>query len=363
MNIAKPKFNKTDQPEFFKVLNHRVNKYFEENNLSKKANLNMVFKTIFMLSLYFVPYIIMLSGIVTAPWAILTLWAIMGLGMAGIGLSVMHDANHESYSANATVNKLVGMVINFMGSFQGTWKIQHNVLHHSYTNIEGFDEDHDIEFMRFSPNKANKPYYKYQAYYAPLFYCLMSLNRFLVKDFQQVLRFRKNGLLASQGLTIHSALFQILIWKTWYVLLIIIAPIYVAGLSIGQVLLGFLIMHFICGIILALIFQSAHIIAETDFFVSGENGTMENNWAIHQLKTTANFANDSVLFSWLIGGLNFQIEHHLFPNICHVHYHNISTIVRHTTAEFDLPYHHHPSFYGAVKSHFTHLNQLGRGEL
>ena len=355
-----PKFNRSDQPDFFKVLNRRVNQYFNDKKLSKKGNTNMVLKTIFMLSLYFIPLLLMFSGYFTTFWSVMPLWALMGLGMAGIGLAVMHDANHRSYSANDFVNKAVGFIINFMGCYHGTWKIQHNVLHHSYTNIHGYDEDHDVEVMRFSPNKDNKAIYRFQAYYAPFFYGLMSLNRFLIKDFQQVWRFHKLGLLEGQGMTFGSALSQILIHKTWYIILTLVLPYYVLGFPFWQILLGFLTMHFICGTILALIFQSAHILKETDFFVSGENGNMENNWAIHQLRTTANFANQAQVFSWLVGGLNFQIEHHLFPNICHVHYKDISKIVRHTTQEFGLPYHHHPTFFGAIRSHFQHLDELGR---
>ena len=119
-------------------------------------------------------------------------------------------------------------------------------------------------------------------------------------------------------------------------------------------------MQFICGLVLALIFQPAHVIQETEFFVPDEEGSVENNWAIHQLKTTSNFANDSRLFSWLIGGLNYQVEHHLFPHVCHVHYRNISKIVKKTAEEYDLPYHYHKTFFGAVASHFKMLYRLGR---
>ncbi|MEM1216621.1 MAG: acyl-CoA desaturase [Bacteroidota bacterium] len=359
-DAVKPRFNKANQPDFFRVLNQRVDQYFRDNQLSKKANWNMVFKTTFMVSLYFIPFILMITGLFATFWSAMAMWALMGLGMAGIGLCVMHDANHGAYSKDRWVNKAVGFIINFMGSFHGMWKIQHNVLHHSYTNIHGFDEDTDNEVMRFSPEQQHRFIYRFQAFYAPFFYCLMSLNRFLIKDFKQVFSFKKAGLLKGEGLTFGSALAQMLFHKTWYVLLTIGLPTYLLDLSLGQVLIGFLMMHFICGIILALIFQSAHIIEETDFFVAGEDGNMENNWAIHQVKTTANFANTNALFSWFIGGLNFQIEHHLFPNICHVHYRHLSKIVRATTQEYQLPYHQHTTFFGALRSHFVRLHQLGQ---
>jgi len=136
----------------------------------------------------------------------------------------------------------------------------------------------------------------------------------------------------------------------------------VVDLPWTQVLLGYLVMHFICGMILALIFQPAHVIEETDFYKTDENGSVENNWAIHQLRTTANFANGSRLFSWFIGGLNYQIEHHLFPHICHVHYRNIAGIVKQTAEKHNVPYYHHKTFLGAVISHFSLLNSLGTGK-
>jgi linoleoyl-CoA desaturase len=143
--------------------------------------------------------------------------------------------------------------------------------------------------------------------------------------------------------------------------MLIVLPILLVNVPWWLSLLGFIIMHMICGLVLALIFQPAHVIEETDFFAADEEGSVENNWAIHQMKTTANFANGSIFFSWFIGGLNFQIEHHLFPNICHVHYKKISKIVRETAQEFSIPYHHHKTFAGAVISHFSLIHQLGTG--
>ena len=359
---TEPKFNRKNQPDFFAVLNQRVNAYFAEPGRSRKANASMVVKTVVMLGLYFVPLLVLLLGGYQSPWVVYGLWGLMGLGMAGIGLCVMHDANHGSYSSHRSVNRAIGFVINFMGCYHGTWQIQHNVLHHSYTNIEGFDEDTDNELMRFTPNRPGKWLFRYQAYYAPFFYCLMSLNRFLVKDFVQVVRFHRTGLLAAQGRSFAGTLAKILFHKSWYVGLTLVLPVLLSGLPVHQVLLGFLLMHAICGLILALIFQSAHILEETDFFRPGEAGHMTHHWAVHQVHTTANFANASPLFSWLIGGLNFQIEHHLFPNICHVHYRALSGIVRTTTAEFGLPYHAHTTFAGALRSHFVYLDRLGRGK-
>ena len=360
MSAPHIKFNEQDQPEFFKVVRKRVNAHFKEKNISKYANFNMKFKTFFMVTLYFTPLVLMLTGVVNSLWPMMAMWVLMGLGMSGIGLSVMHDANHSAYSKNQTVNKVVGFILNFIGGFPANWRIQHNVLHHSFTNIEGYDEDIEKGVMRFSPNQKRRGIFKFQIFYAPFLYGILTTYWLLVKDFEQIVRYNKKDLLEAQGLTLGSAIVQIIFHKTWYVLLTLVAPMYFLDVAWWQVLLGFLLMQFISGMILALIFQPAHVVQETEFFVA-EDGSVENNWAIHQMKTTSNFANGSVIFSWLIGGLNYQIEHHLFPNICHVHYKDIAPIVKETAKEFGVPYYHNKTFYSALVSHFTLLNELGTG--
>jgi linoleoyl-CoA desaturase len=216
--------------------------------------------------------------------------------------------------------------------------------------------------MRFSPHQDHKPIHKLQIVYAPFFYGIMTLYWVLGKDFAGAVRYHKKDLLKGEGRSFGGAMAEITAHKVWYLVLTLFLPMIVLPLTWWQTLLGFLLMHFICGLFLALIFQPAHVIEETEFPEADQKGSMENSWAIHQLRTTANFANGSRAFSWFIGGLNYQIEHHLFPNICHVHYRKISKIVKETAQEFGLPYHQHKTFLGAVKSHFTLLYQLGIGK-
>ncbi len=362
MNLSKVKFNKHDRPEFFKELRKRVSQYFEENNISKYANLNMKLKTVFMLLLYFVPLAILILGIQTSIWSVLAMWGLMGFGMSGIGLSIMHDANHGAYSKNKFVNNSLGFLLNFIGGYHQNWKIQHNVLHHSYTNIEGYDEDIRNNLMRFSPNRPRKKIYRYQAFYAPFLYSLMTIYWFVGKDYLQIIRYQSKNLLKANGINFRKAIAEISFHKSWYILLTLVAPMLTAQVSWWYMIIGFLLMQFICGLALALIFQPAHVIEDTSFVNPEKSENIENSWAIHQLQTTANFAHGSRLFSWFIGGLNYQVEHHLFPNICHVHYRKISAIVKQTAQEFGVPYHQHKTFFSALKSHFTLLHQFGTGE-
>lgn len=361
MSIKVVKFNVNDQPDFFKELRRRVNTHFKEGNKSKYADTNMKVKSVFMIALYCIPLAYLISGYCNHSLAMYLAWVIMSLGLSGIGLSIMHDANHGAYSKNSKVNSFMSNLLNLIGGYPANWRIQHNVLHHSFTNIHGHDEDIEKRgIVRFSPTQPKKRIYKFQAFYAPFLYGLLTFYWFLGKDFEQLSRYHKMGLLKGQGLTFKKALFEIIFNKVWYTILLLVLPLIMVQLPAWQVITGFLLMHFLSGLILALIFQTAHVINETHFFELDTNGNVENNWAIHQLKTTANYANNCHWFSWLIGGLNYQIEHHLFPNICHTHFKDISKIVKQTTQEYGLPYHEHTSFYSALKSHFMLLNKLGK---
>lgn len=360
MRTYNAKFNNQDKPDFAKVLNSRVNSYFKDNNISRFGNLEMKIKTAFILSLYFIPLVFLLSGVVTDLYVFFTCWVAMGLGMSLIGLSIMHDANHGSYSNNKTVNMLLGGLLNLVGGWHTNWKIQHNVLHHTYTNIHEHDGDIENIFMRFSPDQEHKPMHKYQRFYALFLYSLLSIYWLVAKDYIQIGLFNKSGLLEKQGKSVFRSVLEVTLFKLIYISSIIAVGYVSFGIfSVWFTVLGFLIAQFMSGIILALIFQPAHVQPQIHFTKPSDEGLVENSWAIHQMRTTTNFATSKKLFSWLIGGLNFQVEHHLFPNICHVHYKKIAPIVKETAEEFNVPYHDQKTFTEALSNHFRLIRELG----
>lgn len=357
------RFSRTNQADFITDLRKAVKEYFDTKNISTYANAGMVVKTIFMLSLFFVPYLLMLTGVVTQNWLVLIMWTVMGFGTAGIGLSIMHDANHGAYSKNKHVNKYLGYVMNMLGASTFNWKIQHNVLHHSYTNIEGLDEDIDPgKLMRLSPHAPLLKAHKHQHIYGWFLYGLMTFLWLTTKDFRQLYRYKKLDLLKTQKRTYNGVLIETIVSKVLYYGYALVLPMIFIQAPWFIILIGFFIMHYITGLSLGMIFQPAHVMPTSDYPMPDEKGNMENNWAVHQLHTTTNFAPKSKLFSWYVGGLNFQIEHHLFPNICHVHYKKISKIVEAKAKEFDLPYHCKETFYAALVAHGQMLKKLGRQE-
>jgi linoleoyl-CoA desaturase len=322
----------------------------------------MKIKTVFMLTLYFAPYILMMSGAFTNPWLIAMCWALMGFGMAGIGMSVIHDANHGAYSKNDKVNYFLGRLVNLVGAYAPTWKIQHNVLHHTYTNIQHFDEDIDppVPIIRFTPHDKYKPIHRFQFLYAWFFYSLMTVSWVTIKDWQSLFRYKKMGLTRNENEKFSALFLELLVSKVIYYTYMIVLPILFLDIPWWGILLLFLLKQLIAGFTLAVVFILAHVVPETAFPQPNADHKMENNWAIHQLQTTSNFGPKSRIFQWFIGGLNYQVEHHLFPNICHVHYRKLSKIVKETALEYGLPYYSEPTFMSAVRSHSKMLYNLGK---
>ena len=352
------------QAEYFSTLNQRVNSYFSTNGIQKTANTEMVIKTVFMFTLYIAPYVLMISGVVTSGWALLAGCVVMGFGKAGIGLSVMHDANHGSYSTKPWINNFLGASLNLVGGHAFNWKVQHNVLHHTYTNIHDVDEDISPRgVLRMAPGSDWKPMHRFQHYYAWFFYGLLTFVWILFKDYNRLNRYQKDGLVKKQKASITQEWILLIITKVFYIGYTFAIPMWLLPVSFGQVFLGFFVMHYVAGFILAIIFQPAHVIEGTEYPVPDENGNLENNWAIHQMHTTTNFGHRHKAFSWYVGGLNFQVEHHLFPNICHVHYRNIAPIVEKTSKEFGVPYKSKDTFIQAIAAHARLLKELGKKPL
>lgn len=361
MNNTTIQFSKEHNSEFYKTLKSRVNSYFKDNKISKQANAAMVFKTFALLALFLIPYGFLYTQSLPT-WAYVGLWFVMGFGMAGVGLSVMHDANHGAYSKKEWVNTLVSNVMIILGGSARNWRIQHNVLHHTYTNVTDHDEDIDppVFMLRFSPHSKHYAIHKFQHLYAWFFYGMMTLFWFLTKDYQQAFRYKKKNLIAAQGVSFTQHMIGIVFFKVLYAFLFLFLPIYFGGATWLVNALGFLLMQFICGLILAMIFQPAHVVPTSTYPMPNDSGVVEADWAVNQLYNTANFAPKARLFSWYVGGLNYQVEHHLFPSICHIHYNKIAQIVEQTAKEYNLPYHSYKTFVSALADHTRMLKNLGK---
>ena len=358
---AKPlRFARKDPKKFFQTLNKRVNDYFKQNKVAKTGNWRLYFKTVVMFSLLILPYFLILLTDFSI-WLKLLLTILMGVGIAGVGMNVMHDGNHGSFSRYPWVNKLMGASIYLLAGNVHNWKVQHNILHHTYTNIHGHDEDLEAgRIIRFSKHADWFKYHRFQHLYAVFIYGLLTINWVISSDFRQINRYIKQKLTYRKRLQPVRQWVILICTKILYSGIWIVLPLYVMNLPWWQILIGFFIMHYTAGLILSLTFQLAHIIEDAETPLPEEpSGTMKNTWAIHQLLTTVNFSTKNRFVSWFTGGLNHQIEHHIFPHISHIHYTDIAKIVKKTAQEFNLPYNEYKTTRSALFSHFKHLKQMG----
>jgi len=361
-NHSNLRFVCKERSSFYRTVTKRVNDYFKENNVSKYGNFTMYFKSLLFIGGTALIYALIITEVLNI-WAMLGLAILMGCFKAFIGFNVCHDAIHGSYSSNKAVNKFFSLVFNVIGANEYVWKLTHNLVHHTYTNIPGHDEDIDVApgLVRLSPTEEWKKHMKYQHFYAFPLYGLASISWVFRKDYKKFFQ-KQIGMVKNDHKPIEY--FNLFFFKAVYYAIFIVIPLMVMEMPAWQYLLGFVIMHLAQGVVLGLVFQLAHVVEGTDFpEPSPESGNIEEDWAIHQMQTTANFARKNLIANFLCGGLNFQIEHHLFPNICHVHYLKISEIVKATAIEFNVPYHENETFVGALKSHYKVLKEFGHNHI
>lgn len=356
----KPSFNHSCQSEFVKILRQRVDKYFQQQNISKFANTQMALKGLFFFFTWLGSYLMLILGNNTFEINLI-FWVILGFSIAFICVNVGHDAIHGAYSSKKWVNRLLAHTFNLNGASAYMWRKMHNQAHHTYTNVDGFDEDiESVPIIRLSPTQRLRKIHKYQYIYILPFYGLATLSWVFVKDY---IKFFKNNVGNYDG-SKHPAkeYFWLFFYKIVNYVIFLVIPLIVLKDAWWLVVTGFLIMHFFAGTTLALIFMLAHVVEQTHFPQPDTQGSLENSWAVHQLYTTANFSRKSNWGAFFTGGLNLQVEHHLFPNICSVHYKAIAPIVEATAKDFSLPYYYNETFISALGSHVRFLKKMGESE-
>lgn len=355
--MSKLTFNNKNNA-FYNTLKASVDQYFSSKQLKKTGNWKLYVKTGVLIPSAILIYISLLVFKMPAFLGI-GLSAFMGLVLASIGFNIMHDACHGSYSEKRWVNDIMGLSLNALGGNAFIWKFKHNVVHHTYTNVDGIDDDiAKSPLMRQCTTQKWVPAHRFQHIYVILVYAISSFAWVLMMDFNKYFK-RKVFTTPLQKMDSKE---HIIFWlsKLLYATFYVVIPILVVGWKSWAI--GFTCMHLTMGLLLALVFQLAHVVEQVEFEYIGENDSrkIEEEWAIHQVRTTANFAPKNKLISWYVGGLNFQVEHHLFPRISHVHYPAIRNIVKKTCQQFGINYIEFPTMTKAIASHFRMMKQLGR---
>ena len=354
----------TNNRQFHIELNERIKQYFKDNNLSQRGNIALFFKAFLMYAIVISLYCILVFG--NSIWGLnlstgvnLLLLAVMGTCMAFIGFNVMHDSCHGAFSNNSVTNEIFGYSLNFLGADCYYWKTKHNVLHHTYTNVDGVDDDiFKPPFLRMSPNQYYRNMHKYQHWYMIFLYGISTLFWIFYMDFNKYF----TNTVHTTKLQKMSVKNHIIFWvtKLYFVGVWIVIPIILLGFS--KFIIGFLFYNFVMSVVMSIVFQLAHVVMGAEYADAQNDGNklkIEEDWAIFQMKTTYNFSTNNKILTWCLGGLNFQVEHHLFPKVSHIHYPAIRPIVKELAQKHKVPYNEINGFWEAVASHFKMMAHLG----
>lgn len=345
------------RPAFSSTLKKRVQQYFATTRQESTGNAKLYVKTAILISSAAICYTLLVF-FTPATWVSILLCAVFGLCLASIGFNVMHDGGHGSYSNHKWINKIMASSLDLMGGSSYMWRIKHNEIHHSFTNIDGHDDDINIEpLMRTNANQKKYWFHRYQHVYSFVLYSLLYILWVFGTDYKKYF----TGRIANKEVKGMETKDHIKFWagKIVHMFMMIVLPIMMVGFV--PTLIGYLVVVTVTGLSISIIFQLAHVVEGAAFpMPDSTTNKVEEEWTIHQLATTANFSTKSKLISWFAGGLNFQVEHHLFPKISHVHYPAISKIVKEVCAEYQVKYQEYPTLISALRSHVAYLKYIGR---
>jgi linoleoyl-CoA desaturase len=314
---------------FHKEVKRRVQDHFADRGVTRRGNCHMYLKTAVLLLWFGGSYALLVFWAATW-WAAALLSFSLALAWAGIGFAVQHDANHGAYSSNRVVNRLLGMTLDVLGGSSYIWHWKHNISHHTYTNLDGADNDINVRpFARLCPAQPRNPIHRFQHFYMWALYGFLH-PQWQVEDITQLLRARigQRPFPRPRGWN----LVQLISGKVAFVGWAFVVPALLH--SWWVVILFYATTSMVLGVVLSVVFQLSHCVEEAEF-PGGDQ--LPSAWAVHQVRSTIDFAQDNPILTWYLGGLNFQIEHHLFPRVCHVHYPRVAKIVRATCAEFKPP--------------------------
>ncbi|OOG37534.1 acyl-CoA desaturase [Rhodanobacter sp. C05] len=342
---------------FHRELRRRVDAEFKRSDRHQRDSAQMYLKTAIILGVFAATYVALVF-FATSGWQGLLLSIVLGIATAGIGFNIMHDGGHQAYSERRWINRLMAMTLDMVGGSSYIWQWKHARFHHTWVNVAGHDSDIDLGVLgRLSPLQPRRPWHRWQHFYLWVLYGVTAIRWHLYGDFRDMITGTVGERPFARPRGWDLAVF--VIGKLAFFTLAFGLPLVFH--SIGAVLLFYTVTAAVAGVLLALVFQMAHVVEEAAFPEPHEGGQqMDTPWAIHQLETTVDFARGNRVLSWLIGGLNFQVEHHLFPRISHVHYPAVARVVEETCREFGVTYLEHRTFAAGIASHYRWLRQLGR---
>ncbi len=337
-------------------LRRRVDEHFRTTGRRQRDCWQMYMKTAILVAAFAGSYGLLVFGARTW-WQALPLAILLGLSAAGIGFNVQHDGGHQAYSSRPWINKLMAMTLDLIGGSSHLWRWKHVVFHHTYVNITSHDTDVDLGMLaRLTPHQRRLAFHRWQHLYLWPLYGVLAIKWQLVDDFRKLI----SGRISNQPFPRPRGWDLVILGAGKATFFTLAFGIPLLFHPLGVVLFYYGVAGLVTGIVLSVVFQVAHCVEEAEFPVPrASTGRIDHAWAIHQAETTVDFARGSRMVTWLVGGLNFQIEHHLFPRISHINYPAVSRLVEETCRDFGIRYVQHKSFRAGLASHFRWLRRMG----
>ncbi len=302
-------------------------------------------------------YVLLLTA-ADAWWVAVPLAVSLAAAVSAIAMSVQHDGGHHAYSRFEWVNRAAALTLDLVGASSYLWRWKHGVFHHTYTNVPGQDTDLETGgIARLSPHQPLHRLHRWQHLYLWPLYGLTAARWHLYGDLRDVVA----GSIGGHRIPRPRGwdLFAFVVGKVASIFLLLGLPFFFHPW--WAVLAFYFVGSALVGLTMTVVFQLAHCVGEADFPApEPDSQRMEDAWAVHQVRTTVDFARHSRVASWLLGGLNFQVVHHLFPHVCHVHYPALSRIVEQTCRDYGVRYSAHASVLAGVRSHYRWLRAMGR---
>ncbi len=359
MNRISFKRDETDQV-FLNTLKTRVNQYFKENNLQKTGNKTSIGKALFLLLVYLIAFVALFFS--TSLLQAYICYAAMGVLTIFVALNIAHDAAHSTFSSKKWINKSILYTFDFLGASGYLWKLKHVYSHHLHVNIPNMDADiKQSNLVRIFPNAPFLKFHRFQYLYMPLLYAFYTLVWLCFRDFRDFFQTDISGKPHHQHPKREYV--KLFLGKFIFFGRMLLLPYLLLPFSFGQIFLGFVLFHMCASYTVALALISAHVGEHSVYPAPNENGKMEQSWVRHQIVTTSDFATNNRLITHLFGGFTHHVVHHVFPNICHIHYPKLTPILIQTCREFGMPYQCTPTLGGAVMSHFKFLKMRSKQNL
>ncbi len=340
--------------EFHRELDSAVQLLLEDGTLLRRAYIKLWIKAAVVLAWALASYLVLVF--VAGSWPVALAAAVsLGLAAAGIGFTIMHDANHRAFSKTPWVNQVMGLSLDLVGGSSYVWSAKH-LAHHSYTNCTEHDPDiNSLPLARFDPAQQPRPWHRYQHVYIWLLYTMVTVRWQFMSDFSFLVRGRAGQmrLRPPNGRALWTLAAGKIVFLIWAV---VIPLMFHPFLEVAAM---FLLVSIVASLALSLVFQLSHCVEETVFIDPADPRDAAVAWHVHQVESTVDFAKGNRLVGFYTGGLNHQIEHHLYSRLPHTIYPRIAPLVEAAAQRHGITYTHQPTIKAALGSHTRWLKQMG----